>query len=121
MRREAQASPVMLRGSHRAAASRRTVWQRFFSAGPRFSAARIEHEPRLSQLLAGTLSGPERSPGTARVRACEARPQAPHPAPPYERLRTAPLSEQAGVGILFYRNFVKPLSSRVGLIARSNS
>jgi len=36
----------------------------------------------VSQLLAGVPSDPGRSPGAARVRGCEPRPQAPRPAPP---------------------------------------
>lgn len=45
---------------------------------------------RVSQLLAGGPSASGRSPGAARVRACEARPQAPHPTPPSRRLMKTP-------------------------------
>jgi hypothetical protein len=115
-RREAQGRSLMPRDRrqvyavcannlHRTAASRRTVLQRFDNAGPRFTPHLRSTETRVSQLLAGTLIGPGRSPGTARVRACEARPQAPHLAPPFERLRTAPSSEQG------YRNIIQIIAN----------
>ena len=40
--------------------------------------------PNVSQLLAGTLSAPGGSPGTARVLGCEPNPRAPHPIPPHD-------------------------------------
>ena len=63
-------------------------------AGPRFAPRLRSTQPRVSQLLAGGPSASGRSPGAARVRACEARPQAPHPAPPLRRLARAPLGER---------------------------
>ena len=57
-------------------------------------------ETRVSQLLAGVPSDPGRSPGTARVQACEACPQAPHPAPLTRRLARAPLGERGGMGYM---------------------
>jgi hypothetical protein len=61
----------------------------FLDAGPRFR--RGIPAPAVSELLAGVPSDPGRCPGAARVCAYEAHPQAPHPAPSSERLRTTSL------------------------------
>ena len=59
-----------------------------YGAGPRFSwppqtwAASVSQAPGGQPILAT-----RRSPGAARVRACEARPRAPHPAPPSDASR----------------------------------
>ena len=59
-----------------------------YGAGPRFSwppqtwAASVSQAPGGQPVLAT-----RRSPGAARVRACEARPRAPHPAPPSDASR----------------------------------
>jgi hypothetical protein len=58
-----------------------------YGAGPRFSARLCG---TVSELLAGTRSGPGRGPGAARVFACEAKPRAPRPLPPSRRLMRAP-------------------------------
>ena len=64
-------------------------------------------EARVSQLLAGSPSASGRSPGAARVRGSEPRPQAPHPAPPLQRLARAPLGERDDRDYNPNRNFVK--------------
>ncbi len=53
----------------------------------------------VSELLAGVLSNPGRSPGAARARGYEPRPQAPHPIPPSRRLMKTPLGGP-NVGII---------------------
>ena len=104
MRRQAQVSPFDA-APHRwdTAASRRIVGSVYAATGPRFAHDALPQaltRPRaphpVSQLLAGVPSDPGRSHGAARVRACEARPQALHPAPPQRRLARAPLVERDG-------------------------
>ena len=56
----------------------------------------------VSQLLAGGRSTPRRSPGDARVRGDEPRPQVPHPAPSAERHRLTPLSERGEWIVLIF-------------------
>ena len=55
-----------------------------YGAGPRFSWPPVKHgTASVSQAPGGRLLlAARRSPGAARVRACEARPRAPHPIPP---------------------------------------
>jgi hypothetical protein len=53
----------------------------------------------VSQLLAGTHSGPGRSPGAARVPGCEPDPQAPHLVPPHDASRKRPSSGRGGIKI----------------------
>lgn len=60
-------------------------------------------------LPAQPRSGPGRLPRTSRVRAREARPQAPHPAPLPKRPREAPLVSGTGKGIREVRNIVNSL------------
>jgi hypothetical protein len=51
--------------------------------------------PNVSQLLAGTRSGPGRSPGAARVHPCEGRARPPqHSSPLPERLAKRPLKDE---------------------------
>jgi hypothetical protein len=63
---------------------------------------------RVSQLLAGTLSGPGRSPDAARVPVCETGPRAPHLFRHLDRLRTAPLGEQVKRKLFLFRDDVNP-------------
>ena len=63
--------------------------RRFFATPGRAFRPRSK-DPGVSELLAGGLSASGRSPGAARVRGCEPRPRAPHPAPPSRRLMRAP-------------------------------
>jgi hypothetical protein len=76
--------------------------------GPRAAlfVAALPPRPSAKVLAAGPSAG-GRAPGAARVRACEARPRAPHPAPSAERLRKTPLSEQDKGRIAGPRNIVK--------------
>ena len=64
-----------------------------YDTGPRFRPAGPKLPASVSQLLAGPLIGPGRSPGAARVSGCEPDPQAPHLVPPLRTPREAPLQK----------------------------
>jgi hypothetical protein len=82
-----------------AGASRRANCSVCSAAGRafRFSQRSVEPASVVSQLLAGTPSGPGQSPDAARVLmlACT-NPRAPHLVPPHERLMRTPLSGRGG-------------------------
>ena len=65
-------------------------------AGPRFLPGIPART--VSELLAGVRSDPGRCPGAARVRGCEPRPRAPHPAPLSRRLMRAPSADRTPSG-----------------------
>lgn len=85
-----------------------------FGTGPRFQRPAVA-SPRktmrrtVSQLLAGTRSGPGRSPGAARVAFCEKTARAPHPVPhprtphdaPFEGRSEAMIRARRAAGISF--------------------
>src|SRR5581483_10956149 len=73
----------------------------FRSIGPRHAPGlgQTLKRPAVSQLLAGTRSGPGRSPGAARVRGYEPRPRAPQPPRISERPAETPLAGVAGRNI----------------------
>ncbi len=85
-----------------AGASRRANRSVWFGAGPRFPVFQrsLERAAVVSQLLAGSPSGPGRSSGAARVpMLARMNPQAPHLIPLSQRLAMAPLNGGGGCSL----------------------
>ena len=78
-RAEQRKAMLVSRPEGRAGAIRHAMSGVECGAGPRFLSAHRTDAPSISQLLAGTLSSPGRSPDTARVHPCEGCARAPRP------------------------------------------